>query len=95
MLHGMLQTVITTVLTNGDEIAAGTDEQNPDTDGDGDLDGTDTDPLIIVSTQRIKIQPMQMLHGMLQTVTMTVQLTALKLLPVQTSRILIQTVTAT
>ena len=31
--------------TNGDEIAAGTDEQNPDTDGDGDLDGTDTDPL--------------------------------------------------
>ncbi|MAJ37570.1 MAG: hypothetical protein CMC19_06540, partial [Flavobacteriaceae bacterium] len=31
--------------TNADEIAAGTDEQNPDTDGDGDLDGTDTDPL--------------------------------------------------
>ena len=31
--------------TNGDEIAAGTDEQNPDTDGDGDLDGTDTAPL--------------------------------------------------
>ena len=32
-------------VSNGDEIAAGTDEQNPDTDGDGDRDGTDSDPL--------------------------------------------------
>ena len=32
-------------VSNGDEVNAGTDPQNPDTDGDGDRDGTDSDPL--------------------------------------------------
>ena len=44
---------------------------------------------MLVSTQSIKIQPMQMLHGMLQIVIATVLPTAKKLLQVQTSRILI------
>ena len=32
-------------VSNGDEVNAGSDPQNPDTDGDGDRDGTDSDPL--------------------------------------------------
>ena len=44
-------------LTNGDETAAGTDAFNPDTDGDGVLDGTDNCPLTANAGQADAVHP--------------------------------------